>query len=110
MKEMVASNMILFATVPKFLSPNKSEGQSSFGLTSATLNPSISESCSKRSWRNMLYRGQCRRKFSLSSVPVPQTHIGLKQAKLCLNLCPFSALNSTPSLVRSLIPRMSRML
>ena len=41
----------------------------------------------------MLYKGQCRRKCSLSSVPVPQTHTGLEQVKLCLNQCPFKAPN-----------------
>ena len=33
MKEMVASNMILFATVPKFRSPNKGKRQGVFGCT-----------------------------------------------------------------------------
>ena len=60
MKEMVASNIILFTIVLKFGLTNKSKGQSFFRFTSATLNSSISESCPKRSWRNMLYRGQCR--------------------------------------------------
>ena len=110
MKEMVASNITLFAALLKFRSPDKKKGQSSFGFTSAILNPSLSQSWSKRSWSNMLYRGQFRRKCSLSSLPVPQTHIGLKQRKLCLNLCPFKAPNSTLSMVRSLIPWMSRML
>ena len=70
----------------------------------------IWELVTKRSWRNMLKRGQCKRKCLLSSLPLLQTHIGLKRAKLCLNLCPFKALNSILSIVRSLIPWISRML
>ena len=58
MKEKVASNIILFTTVLKFRSQNKSKGQSSFRFISAALNPSISESWSKRFSHNMLYRGQ----------------------------------------------------
>ena len=47
MKEIVASNMILFATVPKFRSSSKSNGQSFFRLyigNIESINISISES------------------------------------------------------------------
>ena len=94
MKEMVASNMILSATVPKFWSPNKSKGQSSFGLTSATLNLLISESWSKRSWRNMLYRSAEENVYC----PLYQCHrhtFDLSRRSYVYMLCPFNALEST---------------
>ena len=43
----------------------------------------------------MSYKGQCRRKCSLSSFALPQSQIGLKQSKLCRNLCSFRSLNLT---------------
>ena len=97
--------------MPRDGSPNKSRWQrvsSSILLILATSRPGTSESWSKRSLRSTLYRGQCRRKYLLFSLSLPQKQSGLRQSKACLKRCSFRALKCTRSFVNSLTPRMSQ--
>ena len=103
-KDIVASKIILFAIIFNNGDPYRSSVQKDFKLYCEISKPGISEIWSRRSQRISSYNGQCRRKCSLSSFAVPQMQKGLKQSKLCLNLCSFSALNCKRSLVKYLTP------
>ena len=67
--------------------------------------PGTSARGMKRSVRIKSNRGQCRRKCSWSSFPIPHTglHRGLKRSKLCLNLCSLRGLKFTCNFVSFLI-------
>ena len=70
----------------------------------------IFSSWPERPFRNETYKRQCRIKCWLSSIASPQLQIGLKQSKLCRNLCSFKLLNSIRSFVNREMPIISRTL
>ena len=106
-KRSVSSIIILFTLTSKSDFPKRSKLHSDLESMSETLKSRMFSSWPKRSCRIMSCKGQCRRKCSLSSFAFPQSQIGLKQSKLCRNLCSFRSLNLTRSFVNRLIPMIS---
>ena len=85
-KRIVSSMIILFTLTSKSGFPKRSKLQSELESMLETLNSRMSSRWPKRSCRILSYKGQCRRKCSLSSFACPQSQIGLTQSKLCRNI------------------------
>ena len=106
-KAIVASRMIRFAIMFSWELPNNNRSHRAFESKFVIFKPGISVSWPKRSIRIGLNRWQCRRKCWLSSMAHPHAQIGLRQSKLCRNLCSFKGLNSIRSFVKRLTPTIS---
>ena len=91
MNGIVASMMILFSIKFRSLLPNRSKLHSAFESNLFMSKPGI-VSWRKRSLHVKSNWWQCRRKCSLSSMPLPYIQVWLLQSKLCRDLCLFSGL------------------
>ena len=101
---MVASIIILLSITERDGLPYNIRWHSSLGSKFSASLFNIWESWPRKSLRNSLKSGQCRKKCSLSSLAMPQLQNGLRQSKLWRNLCSLRELNSTRHLVNNRIP------